>query len=89
MNNEIAQLNNGVGQLNDGLNVEFTQLNKVSKHSHNELPSVEFDDIQEEISLWTSSVICHIVGVNPPLSVFERFVRRISCNLLNHDLSCS
>ncbi|XP_021861971.2 uncharacterized protein [Spinacia oleracea] len=38
---------------------------------------IELDDIQSEIDFWNSTVVCYIVGANPPINVMEGFVRRI------------
>uniref|UniRef100_A0A803PHP5 Reverse transcriptase domain-containing protein n=1 Tax=Cannabis sativa TaxID=3483 RepID=A0A803PHP5_CANSA len=38
---------------------------------------VTIDDIAEEISYWNSSLVCYIMGANPPLNVLDGFVRRL------------
>ncbi|XP_056688191.1 uncharacterized protein [Spinacia oleracea] len=38
---------------------------------------IEIDDIQEELDFWNSSIICYVVGANPPIHVMEGFIRRI------------
>uniref|UniRef100_A0A803QHA8 DUF4283 domain-containing protein n=1 Tax=Cannabis sativa TaxID=3483 RepID=A0A803QHA8_CANSA len=38
---------------------------------------VILDDIAEEISFWNSSLVCYILGENPPLNVLDGFVRRL------------
>lgn len=30
---------------------------------------IELDDIEEEIDYWNSSIICYVVGANPPAHV--------------------
>uniref|UniRef100_A0A803P1H3 DUF4283 domain-containing protein n=1 Tax=Cannabis sativa TaxID=3483 RepID=A0A803P1H3_CANSA len=35
------------------------------------------DDIQEEVDFWKPPIICYVLGANPPLAVFEGFVRRM------------
>uniref|UniRef100_A0A803NTX5 Reverse transcriptase domain-containing protein n=1 Tax=Cannabis sativa TaxID=3483 RepID=A0A803NTX5_CANSA len=35
------------------------------------------DDIQEEVDFWKPSIVCYVLGANPPLAVFEGFVRRM------------
>ena len=42
-----------------------------------DIPEIELEDIQEEISFWESSIVCYILGANPPLMVIEGFIRRI------------
>ena len=39
--------------------------------------TIELDDIQEEIDFWSSSLICYVLGANPPSHVMEGYVRRI------------
>ncbi|XP_056688226.1 uncharacterized protein [Spinacia oleracea] len=38
---------------------------------------IDFDDIQDEVDFWNSSIICYVVGANPPIHVMEGFIRRI------------
>lgn len=38
---------------------------------------IELKDIQPEIDFWSSSVICYVIGANPPIHVMDGFVRRI------------
>lgn len=38
------------------------------------------EDVQSEVNFWNSSVICFVVGANPPSWVMEGFIRRISRN---------
>lgn len=38
---------------------------------------IELDDIQDEVAYWQSSVICYILGANPPQNVMSDFVHRI------------
>ena len=41
-----------------------------------ELVKIDRKDIQDEISFWKSSIICYVLGANPPIQVMERFFRR-------------
>lgn len=44
----------------------------------NELPVIQWDNIQDEIYLWQKSVVCYVhFGGNPPQNVIEGFFRRI------------
>lgn len=38
---------------------------------------IDFDDIQSEIEYWNSSVVCYVLGANPPFSMMEGYIRRI------------
>uniref|UniRef100_A0A803PSW3 CCHC-type domain-containing protein n=1 Tax=Cannabis sativa TaxID=3483 RepID=A0A803PSW3_CANSA len=38
---------------------------------------IEFADIEDEVNFWQQSVVCYVIGVNPPISILEGFVRRI------------
>ena len=39
-------------------------------------PSIDLDDIIDEIVYWESAMICYVLGTNPPLKVMEGFVHR-------------
>ena len=34
-------------------------------------------DIQPEVNYWKSSIVCYVVGANPPPMVMEGYIRRI------------
>ncbi|KAM6568713.1 hypothetical protein CsatB_016698 [Cannabis sativa] len=38
---------------------------------------ITHEDIEDEVSFWKSSLVCYVLGANPPLSVLEGFARRI------------
>lgn len=38
---------------------------------------IELDDIQPEIDIWNSSIICYVISANPPNHVMKGFIRRI------------
>ena len=38
---------------------------------------INFEDIEDEIRYWESAVVCYVIGVNPPLHVIDRYVKRI------------
>uniref|UniRef100_A0A803NJX8 DUF4283 domain-containing protein n=1 Tax=Cannabis sativa TaxID=3483 RepID=A0A803NJX8_CANSA len=35
------------------------------------------DDINEEVEFWKPSIVCYVLGANPPLQVLEGFARRM------------
>ncbi|XP_019239038.1 PREDICTED: uncharacterized protein LOC109219077 [Nicotiana attenuata] len=35
------------------------------------------DDIKEEVEYWQSTVVCYVLGSNPPLTVIEGYFKRI------------
>uniref|UniRef100_A0A803QQC4 Reverse transcriptase domain-containing protein n=1 Tax=Cannabis sativa TaxID=3483 RepID=A0A803QQC4_CANSA len=37
---------------------------------------ITLDDIEEEIYFWQASIVCYVLGANPPLHVLEGFVNR-------------
>ena len=41
------------------------------------LPTIDFDDIVDEICYWESAMICYVLGANPPLKVMEGFSHRM------------
>uniref|UniRef100_A0A803PYN0 DUF4283 domain-containing protein n=1 Tax=Cannabis sativa TaxID=3483 RepID=A0A803PYN0_CANSA len=41
------------------------------------IAQVDMEEVQEEEKYWNSIVICKILGANPPVTIFERFVKRI------------
>lgn len=41
------------------------------------LINITFDDIANEVSLWKSSVVCFVLGANPPLHIIEGYACRI------------
>ncbi|XP_062089009.1 uncharacterized protein LOC133795572 [Humulus lupulus] len=38
---------------------------------------IGLEDIEDEIEFWSSSLVCYVLGANPPLSVLEGFARRV------------
>uniref|UniRef100_A0A803QE60 Reverse transcriptase domain-containing protein n=1 Tax=Cannabis sativa TaxID=3483 RepID=A0A803QE60_CANSA len=38
---------------------------------------ITLEDIEDEVQFWKSSIVCYVLGANPPLSVIEGFIRRI------------
>ena len=46
-------------------------------HGIGESVKIDLVDIQDEIDYWNSSIICYVIGVNPPSHVMEGFIHRI------------
>ncbi|KAM6587258.1 hypothetical protein CsatA_009863 [Cannabis sativa] len=38
---------------------------------------IEFEDIAEEVNYWQPSLVCYVIGANPPVNILEGFVRRL------------
>ncbi|XP_060965333.1 uncharacterized protein LOC133034296 [Cannabis sativa] len=38
---------------------------------------ITLDDIEEEVLFWKPSMVCYVLGVNPPLHVLEGFAKRV------------
>uniref|UniRef100_A0A803Q811 Uncharacterized protein n=1 Tax=Cannabis sativa TaxID=3483 RepID=A0A803Q811_CANSA len=38
---------------------------------------ITMDDIEEDNFFWNSSIVCYVLGANPPLSVLESSTRRL------------
>ncbi|KAF4347238.1 hypothetical protein G4B88_017179 [Cannabis sativa] len=41
------------------------------------IAQVDLEEVQEEEKCWNSAVICKVLGANPPVSIFEGFVKRV------------
>ncbi|XP_062089508.1 uncharacterized protein LOC133796044 [Humulus lupulus] len=41
------------------------------------IAQLDIEEIEVEASFWKSALICVVIGVNPPLPVFEGFINRI------------
>uniref|UniRef100_A0A803PTS1 Reverse transcriptase domain-containing protein n=1 Tax=Cannabis sativa TaxID=3483 RepID=A0A803PTS1_CANSA len=38
---------------------------------------LDLEEVKEEAASWSSAVICMVLGANPPMAVFEGFIKRI------------
>uniref|UniRef100_A0A803Q184 Reverse transcriptase domain-containing protein n=1 Tax=Cannabis sativa TaxID=3483 RepID=A0A803Q184_CANSA len=45
------------------------------------IAQVDVDEVQEQAAQWNSAVICMVLGANPPIAVFEGFIKRIWSHL--------
>lgn len=43
----------------------------------NNMVKIELEDIQSMIDFWSLSVVCYVIGADPPVHVMDGFVRRI------------
>uniref|UniRef100_A0A803QPT3 DUF4283 domain-containing protein n=1 Tax=Cannabis sativa TaxID=3483 RepID=A0A803QPT3_CANSA len=41
------------------------------------------EDMQEEVDFWTPSIVCYVLGANPPMSILDGFVRRVWKDKIN------
>ena len=58
--------------------MNFSNLVATSNQSNHPLPiKISYSDIEEELKYRESSVICYVLGANPPIHVIEGFVKRI------------
>ncbi|KAM6558558.1 hypothetical protein CsatA_027797 [Cannabis sativa] len=51
--------------------------NSFSNSSTRSKVKITNDDIKEEIDFWNPSIVCYVLGANPPLSILEGFARRM------------
>uniref|UniRef100_A0A803PE41 DUF4283 domain-containing protein n=1 Tax=Cannabis sativa TaxID=3483 RepID=A0A803PE41_CANSA len=54
-------------------NLDSSFLNSISSSK----VKITEDDIKEDADFWNSSILCYVLGANPPLSILEGFVRRM------------
>uniref|UniRef100_A0A803QQW5 Uncharacterized protein n=1 Tax=Cannabis sativa TaxID=3483 RepID=A0A803QQW5_CANSA len=38
---------------------------------------IEFEDIAEEVNYWQPSLVCYVIGANPPINILDGFVPQI------------
>ncbi|XP_062114416.1 uncharacterized protein LOC133825501 [Humulus lupulus] len=38
---------------------------------------IDDEDIADEVNYWQSSIVCYVLGANPPIRILEGFVRRL------------
>ncbi|XP_060969654.1 uncharacterized protein LOC133036901 [Cannabis sativa] len=38
---------------------------------------INFEDIEDEVNFWSPSIVCYVLGSNPPLHILEGFAKRI------------
>ncbi|XP_062114462.1 uncharacterized protein LOC133825549 [Humulus lupulus] len=53
----------------------------IEKSQSEDFVKIDLEDIEEEVNYWNSSIVCYVLGANPPLPVMEGFCRRVWKNL--------
>ncbi|XP_021838838.2 uncharacterized protein [Spinacia oleracea] len=61
----------------DSVDDKFRPPDHIEMHPVSSPVQIDLDDIQDEVDFWNSSIICYIIGANPPIHVMEGFIRRI------------
>ena len=86
---QISWADRSCGVVNPVPILQFSDDDEVKSQSHNSkhgntvdmvvrnIVKIDMEDIQPEVDYWSSSVICYVVGANPPPMVMEGYVRRI------------
>uniref|UniRef100_A0A803PMG1 Uncharacterized protein n=1 Tax=Cannabis sativa TaxID=3483 RepID=A0A803PMG1_CANSA len=41
------------------------------------IAQVDVEEIKLQVECWDSAIICMVLGANPPIAIFEGFIRRI------------
>ncbi|KAL2943829.1 hypothetical protein RDABS01_032176 [Bienertia sinuspersici] len=49
----------------------------ITKSTETPMVTIDMDDIEDEITYWSSAMICFVLGANPPLPVMSGFCNRI------------
>ena len=83
--NSIAEGNNTSHQLfsefeaeNNSANIDNEVVNnKVNHNSIETAIKIDLEDVKDETEYVSSSVVCYVLGVNPPFPVMDGFLRRI------------
>uniref|UniRef100_A0A803QEQ8 DUF4283 domain-containing protein n=1 Tax=Cannabis sativa TaxID=3483 RepID=A0A803QEQ8_CANSA len=44
---------------------------------------IDFEDIEDEVNFWKSSIVCYVLGSNPPLQILEGFAKRIWADMVD------
>ena len=76
MNNWIEILKGTTPQSEASLNLLKVVEPSADEPKSGNPPSIDLDDIIDEIAYWESAMICYVLGANPPLKVMEGFVHR-------------
>ncbi|XP_062075575.1 uncharacterized protein LOC133779657 [Humulus lupulus] len=63
------------GSVVQNLSAKFGNSEKTSEGKQG--IKIELEDIEKEVHFWNSSLVCYVLGANPPLSVLEGFARRV------------
>ena len=75
VNGDIG-VNTGARIVNNNVSAIEIQ-SKLNETVNREEIEISFEDIEEEVNFWNSSLICYVVGSNPLIQVMEGFFRRV------------
>ena len=50
---------------------------QLNENENQPLVKIDVTDIQDEVDLWVSSIVCYVLSANPPIQVMDGFFRRI------------
>ncbi|KAJ8435084.1 hypothetical protein Cgig2_033624 [Carnegiea gigantea] len=60
--------------LDEGNSLDFIPVDKINGVACTDLES---EDVKDEIAYWSSSVLCSVLGANPPFVIIQAFIKRI------------
>uniref|UniRef100_A0A803QCA3 DUF4283 domain-containing protein n=1 Tax=Cannabis sativa TaxID=3483 RepID=A0A803QCA3_CANSA len=75
-NNNISQGKTSIPPILGSGNIQ-RYLDNSFKNLEKEKVKITDEDIEEEVNFWNSTIVCYVLGTNPPLSVIDGFARRV------------
>ncbi|KAM6593632.1 hypothetical protein CsatA_001335 [Cannabis sativa] len=76
-NSNLQQGKNSISPILRSSSVKHNLENSFRETSQSNRVKITLDDIEEEILFWKPSIVCYVLGVNPPLHILEGFANRI------------